>query len=151
MEQTIHSRSLFGVFSVVLALGALGQVLLAESPSLQQTQDRPNIVFILSDDQAWTDYGFLGHPDIKTPHLDRLAADSLVFERGYVAAPLCRPSLASMATGLYPFQHGITGNNVDGRNNREELDAPVQAAFHQYPSFIKLLTANGYLAHQSGK
>jgi arylsulfatase A-like enzyme len=93
----------------------------------------------------------MGHRHIKTPHLDQLAADSLVFERGYVAAPLCRPSLASMATGLYPFQHGITGNDVDGRNNRAELDAPIQAAFHTYPSFIKLLTANGYLAHQSGK
>jgi len=111
----------------------------------------PNVVFIISDDQAWTDYGFMGHAEIKTPHLDELAARSLVFERGYVSAPLCRPSLASMATGLYPFQHGITGNDVDGRNQRAELDVPVRAAFHSQPSFIKLLTANGYLAHQSGK
>jgi arylsulfatase A-like enzyme len=72
----------------------------------------PNIVFILSDDQAWTDYGFMGHKEIETPHVDKLAAASLVFERGYVAAPLCRPSLASMATGLYPFEHDITGNDV---------------------------------------
>jgi arylsulfatase A-like enzyme len=111
----------------------------------------PNIVFILSDDQAWTDYGFMGHPEIKTPHLDKLAEQSLVFERGYVASPLCRPSLASMATGLYPFQHGITGNDVDGSKKRAELDVPVRAAFHKLPSFIKLLTSNGYLAHQSGK
>lgn len=111
----------------------------------------PNIVFILSDDQAWTDYGFMGHADISTPNLDELAKRSLVFERGYVASPLCRPSLASMATGLYPFQHGITGNDVDGKNNRAELDAPMQAAFHKHPSFIKMLTSNGYLAHQSGK
>ena len=111
----------------------------------------PNIVFILSDDQAWTDYGFMGHADIKTPHLDKLAERSLVFDRGYVAAPLCRPSLASMATGLYPFQHGITGNDVNGHKQRAELDVPLRAAFHQHPSFIKLLTANGYLTHQSGK
>ena len=105
----------------------------------------PNIVFILSDDQAWTDYGFMGHPDIKTPHLDKLAENSLVFERGYVAAPLCRPSLASMATGLFPFEHGVAGNDVDGRINRAELDVPVRQPFHAYPSFIKLETANGYL------
>ena len=111
----------------------------------------PNIVFILSDDQAWTDYGFMGHADIKTPHLDKLAARSLVMPNGYVAAPLCRPSLASMATGLYPFQHGITGNDVDGHKNRAELDIPLRAEFHKHPSFIKLLTSNGYLAHQSGK
>jgi arylsulfatase A-like enzyme len=119
------------------------------SPLMGDT--KPNIVFILSDDQAWTDYGFMGHPDIKTPHLDKLARASLVFERGYVASPLCRPSLASLATGLYPFQHGITGNDVDGNNNRAELDAPMQSAFHRHPSFIKMLTSNGYLAHQSGK
>ena len=70
-------------------------------------KSKPNIVFIISDDQAWTDYGFMGHPEIKTPNLDRLADQSLLFERGYVAAPLCRPSLASILTGLYPSQHGI--------------------------------------------
>jgi len=111
----------------------------------------PNIVLILSDDQAWTDYGFMGHADIKTPHLDKLAEHSLVFSRAYVASPLCRPSLASIATGLYPFQHGITGNDVNGYKQRAKLDAPMREAFHRHPSFIKLLTANGYLAHQSGK
>ena len=111
----------------------------------------PNIVFILSDDQAWTDYSFMGHPEIKTPHLDELARQSLVFERGYVAAPLCRPSLASMLTGLYPFQHGITGNDVDGPNQRAELDVPVREQFYTHQNFVRALTNNGYLAHQSGK
>lgn len=113
--------------------------------------DRPNIVLIISDDQAWTDYGFMGHSAIKTPNLDALAKRSLVMERGYVSAPLCRPSLASMVTGLYPFQHGITGNDVDGGNNRAALDLPMRAAFHRHPSIIKTLVDSGYLAHQSGK
>lgn len=112
---------------------------------------RPNVVFILGDDQAWSDYGFMGHPDIQTPHLDRLAARSLVFERGYVASPLCRPSLASMVTGRFPFRHGVTGNDVDGRNNRAALDVPLRKQFHRHPGFIRMLTKNGYLAHQSGK
>lgn len=111
----------------------------------------PNIVLILSDDQAWTDYGFMSHPEIRTPHLDRLASRSLVFDRGYVASPLCRPSLASMITGLYPTQHGVTGNDVDARNHRAELDVPLRMAFHRWPSFIRSLTNNGYLTHQSGK
>ena len=72
---------------------------------------KPNVVFIISDDQAWGDYGFMGHPHIATPALDRLAAQSLVFERGYTPVPLCRPSLASIVTGLYPHQHGVTGND----------------------------------------
>lgn len=132
------------LLTVMLVLVGLGLPAFAE-------EKPPNIVLILSDDQAWDDYGFMGHPDIKTPHLDRLAERSLLFPRGYVASPLCRPSLATMATGLYPHQHGVTGNDVDGRNNRAELDKQVQAEFHKHPSMIKTLVANGYLAHQSGK
>jgi len=113
--------------------------------------DKPNVVFILSDDQAWDDYGFMGSQDVRTPHLDKLAQESLVFRRGYVTSPLCRPSLASMVTGLYTHQHRVTGNDVDGKNNRAELDKPVQKYFHEQPSFIKKLVKAGYLAHQSGK
>jgi arylsulfatase A-like enzyme len=132
------------IISITFLLGAGVSLFAAD-------ETRPNIVLIISDDQAWTDYGFMGHADIQTPHLDQLAGRGLLFQRGYVAAPLCRPSLASMATGLYPFQHGITGNDVDGYNQRAELDLPLREAFHQHPTFIKALTASGYLAHQSGK
>jgi len=128
---------------VFLILVVLGGSLLAAG--------KPNIVLIISDDHAWSDYGFMGHPDIRTPHLDKLAERSMVFGRGYVAAPLCRPSLASMATGLYPLQHGVTGNDVDGHRNRARLDVPLRREFHRHPTFIKALVANGYLAHQSGK
>lgn len=124
----------------------------ATLPTLANAAERPpNIVLILGDDQAWTDYGFMGHPVIRTPNLDKLAARSLVFGRGYVASPLCRPSLASLLTGKHPFNHGVTGNDVDGNNQREKLDVPVREAFHKHPSFVKLLVSNGYLAHQSGK
>lgn len=111
----------------------------------------PNIVMILGDDQAWSDYGFMGHPVIETPRLDQLADQSLVFGRGYVAAPLCRPSLASMVTGLFPQDHGVMANDVDGGNRRAELDEPVKTGFHHHPSFVRTLTEAGYLAHQSGK
>lgn len=126
-------------------------LLLAKHHAMLATEQPPNIVLIISDDQAWTDYSFMGHADIKTPHLDKLAQQSMVFERGYVAAPVCRPSLASMATGRFPFTHGVTGNDADGKNERAKKDVPVKKKFHQFPSFIKLLTENGYLSHQSGK
>lgn len=143
MKFTTQIRTAFQILSALLFLSSTNKGFAKEQP--------PNIVIILSDDQAWTDYGFMGHTEIKTPHLDQLAGRSLVFERGYVSSPLCRPSLASIVTGLYPFQHGVTGNDVDGRNDRARLDEPVQAAFHKHPGVIKLLTSNGYLAHQSGK
>lgn len=91
----------------LLALPALLMLLLpagaADAP--------PNIVMIISDDQTWTDYSFMGHPVIKTPHLDALAARSTTFRRGYIPIALCRPSLVTMITGLYPHQHGVTGND----------------------------------------
>ncbi|MFO0919833.1 MAG: sulfatase-like hydrolase/transferase [Planctomycetaceae bacterium] len=71
----------------------------------------PNIVYIIADDQAWTDYGFMGHPVIQTPHLDRLSRRSAFFPRGYCADGLCRPSLATLISGLYAHQHRLTGND----------------------------------------
>ena len=48
---------------------------------------QPNVVLIISDDQGWTDYGFMGHPNISTPNIDRLATEGIAYERGYVTAP----------------------------------------------------------------
>ncbi|MCS5626769.1 MAG: sulfatase-like hydrolase/transferase, partial [Planctomycetes bacterium] len=67
-------------------------------PALELGARQPNVLLIISDDQSWTDFGFMGHKVIKTPHLDRLAAESVVFPRGYVPTSLCRPSLASMVS-----------------------------------------------------
>lgn len=76
-----------------------------------ETAAKPNIVFIISDDHAWNDYGFMGHKQIETPHIDRLAARSALFTRGYVPTALCRPALATFASGLYAHQHHISGND----------------------------------------
>jgi uncharacterized sulfatase len=70
----------------------------------------PNVVLIISDDQAWTDYGFMGHRHIRTPRLDELASQGLVYRHAYVPASLCCPSLMTIATGRYPFEHRVTGN-----------------------------------------
>jgi len=87
-----------------------GLCLLAQTAASATEMKRPNIVLIISDDHAWTDYGFMGHPQIETPNLDKLAAGSAVFTRGYVPTALCRPALATLATGLYAHQHRISGN-----------------------------------------
>lgn len=122
----------------------------------------PNVVMIISDDQAWTDYSFLGHPHVQTPNIDRLASQSLTFPRAYCPASLCCPSLASIITGKYPHQHRVTSN-----------DPPLPTAgrppdFAKSPSFAegreiynrymdaeqtipRLLAAHGYLALQTGK
>lgn len=118
--------------------------------------DQPNIVFIISDDHAWTDYGFMGHPQVETPNLDRLAARSAVFTRGYVPTALCRPALATFANGLYSHQNGITGNDpaAVGDSNRKATPEARQRLidrFYRQTPLPRRLVDQGYLAHQSGK
>ena len=124
--------------------------------------EKPNIVMIISDDQAWGDYGFMGHPVIQTPHLDKLAAESLTFRRGYVPASLCCPSLASIITGRYPHQHRVTSNDPPvpaGMTPREFNKSPAFQAgrdiMNKYmdamPTLPRLLGSKGYLSLQTGK
>lgn len=121
--------------------------------------DRPNVVFIISDDQTWTDYSFMGHKTIKTPRLDQLARQSVTFTRGYVPVSLCRPSLATMITGLYPHQHGITGNDpAKLKGKGKEFQQKYQLLRNQLIAKIdtletipKRLAEVGYKSHQSGK
>jgi len=125
--------------------------------------EQPNIILIISDDQSWTDYSFLGHEHIETPRIDRLAAEGLTFTRGYTAAPLCRPALASMATGLYPHQHRVVGNDPvfdfgdkpryrkEWLKLREKANEPVVTAFEQLPSLADILGEAGYVSLQTGK
>ncbi len=113
-------------------------------------EEPPNVVLIISDDQGWTDFGFMGHEHIETPHIDRLANESLTYTRGYVPTALCRPSLATMITGLYPHEHGIVGNDPTNRSSREKRRDLI-AKIDRPPKIPSLLRAKGYLSHQSGK
>jgi uncharacterized sulfatase len=125
--------------------------------SLRASAAPPNVVLILGDDQAYTDYGFMGHPLIKTPNLDKLAASGALFTRGYVPTALCRPSLATLITGRYAHQHGITGNDpspaVTPMNSPEYPKLREQLISHidRQPTLPKLLAQSGYISHQSGK
>ncbi len=109
--------------------------------------DRPNVVMILSDDQGYADYSFMGHAMIDTPRIDRLASESLVYERGYVTTAVCCPSLSTMLTGLYPHQHGTTGNDPLPGIRR----TPWVATFRSMPQLPRMLTENGYLTLHTGK
>ena len=117
----------------------------------------PNIVLIISDDQGWTDYGFMGHPLIQTPHLDRLARESIGFRHGYVPTALCRPSLMTLATGHYAHRHGVTGNDPSPRHADQESAlfrerrATLISYIDRFETLPELLADRGYLTHQSGK
>jgi arylsulfatase A-like enzyme len=133
----------FVLRTIIPALAILiARIALAETPTTP-----PNVVLILSDDQAWTDFGFTGHDVIKTPRIDRLAAESAVFPNGYVPTSLCRASLASIVTGLYPHQHKITCNDPPEGVDRAKMLPLMKAA----PALPRVLASAGYSSLQTGK
>ncbi len=138
-------RSLAWLWVWGSVLGLVGTSWAQHAP--QSSGQRPNVLLIIGDDQAWGDFGFMGHRHIRTPHLDRLADQGVVFTRGYVPTSLCRPSLMTILTGLYPHQHRITGNDPIRGVPREVLLESVR----RLPTLPRVLSRAGYLCFQSGK
>ncbi len=125
MRSALHSRSWFFV---------IGLLSLAR-PGLATTQaDRPNILIIVSDDQGYHDLGCYGSDEIKTPHLDRLAAGGVRLTSFYVTWPACTPSRGSLLTGRYPQRNGTYDMY---RNDLVDFDVTYDP--HRYlasPEFI---------------
>lgn len=113
-----------------------------------QAADGPvNVVMMIGDDMGWTDYGFMGHEVVKTPNLDRLAAEGTLFPNGYVPTSLCRASLATLLTGLYASQHKICCNDPPPGVDRSQM-LPF---LHDAPTIPRLLKEQGYRSLQTGK
>lgn len=138
-------------------------VLLVAIPTIAFTLNQkahaapPNLVLLLSDDMGWSDYGFMGHPDVQTPNLDRLAKQSAVFPRGYVPTGLCRPSLMTLLTGHYASTHGVTGNDPSPKYADKDSDlyqqrrAQLISYLDRFETLPEALAKQGYISHQSGK
>ncbi len=115
-----------------LCMIVCGEVALAAAET-----PRPNILFVLCDDLRWDCLGCTGHPHLKTPHIDRLAKEGVLFQNAFCTTSLCSPSRASILSGLYAHAHGVTDN------------------FTEYPpelaSFPQLLQRTGYETAYLGK
>ena len=122
--------------------------------------ERPNVVMILADDQSYRDFGFMGNQTVHTPHLDQLAARSARYTNGYVPMSVCRPSLATLLTGLYPHQHGIHFNHPPP--GLREMQAMTAAQYHatratsdylirNVSTLPEILAGHGYACLQTGK
>jgi arylsulfatase A-like enzyme len=96
-----------------------------------------NVLFIITDQQRYDHLGSSGNPDIKTPNLDRLAAESIRFNNTYVANPICMPNRSSIFTGKYPSIHGVRCNGIN-------LDPKI-------PTFTQSLIRSGYHTGSIGK
>lgn len=99
--------------------------------------ERPNVVFILTDDQRWNALSCMGHPCLKTPNIDRLAAEGALFKNHFCTTSLCSPSRASILGGLYAHVHGVVNNFTDYPRD--------------LPTFPRQLQAEGYATAYIGK
>lgn len=102
-------------------------ITLAASLITSKAADAPNIVFILSDDLAWSDLGCYGHPYHRTPNLDRLAAQGMRFTQAYAPAPICSASRAAILTGKTPARlrfEFVTKDKAGQQNLKQPLQSP---------------------------
>ena len=98
---------------------------------------RLNIVLLMADDQGWGETGYSGHPLLKTPNLDAMAANGLRFNRFYAAAPVCSPTRASVFTGRSPDRSGVHNHGFALRLQERVLPAALKAAGYATGHFGK--------------
>lgn len=106
----------------------------------KQTYEKPNIIFLLTDDQRDNTFSAMGHPFIKTPNVDKLIEDGIRFSNTYIAEPVCSPSRVSLLTGMHERIHGV------GFTSSYQLTE--QQWENTYPA---LLRKNGYFTGFIGK
>lgn len=114
--------------------------LCVSAPAVAET--KPNILFIFADDWGWGDLGCHGHPYVKTPNIDRLAAEGTDFHRFTVASGVCSPSRTAVMTGHFPARYNIDGHFAwvqqnEKRNMPDWLDPNV-------PLLSRFLKQAGY-------
>lgn len=102
-------------------------------------KQKPNILLILVDDLRYDEFGAGGHPYMKTPHIDRIAHEGMLFERAFHTTPICSPNRASILTGQYASRHGIIDN------------VARDAASHRIPNYHLELQKLGYETAHIGK
>ena len=106
----------------------LGVPLAIFSSCNKTPQEKPNIIFLLTDDQRWDALGAMGNDVIQTPNLDELANEGVLFTNSYVTTSICCCSRSSILTGQYVSRHGI---------NSFQQDITGEALQNTYPLLLK--------------
>jgi arylsulfatase A-like enzyme len=124
---------MFPPFSIHSRLARCGAAVVAVTSFLisavaMAAAERPNILLILPDQMRATAMGCMGNPDVKTPHIDRLAAEGVHFRRTYANTPVCCPARAILLTGTYPHVNGMIANDLRLREEHVTLAERLQEA-----------------------
>jgi len=104
--------------------------------------DPPNLVIFISDDLGVLDTSVYGANDVRTPQLERLASEGLIFRQAFVASPACAPSRAALLTGLMPARNGAEANHSRPRAEIKKLPAYLQELGYEVASFGKVAHYN---------
>jgi len=137
MRHTVGLRT--GIAFVLWAWGWVALSAAADRP--------PNLVLILTDNQgAWT-LGCYGNPDIRTPHIDRLAGEGMRFTRALSSNPVCSPTRATFLTGLMPSQHGVHSF----LDPQFMMGPKAYNTLEEFTSLPEVLRESGYVCGLSGK
>ena len=130
---------------IVFAIGLSAAI--ACDANRESTASGPNILLIIGDDHGWPYFGFMGHPIVRTPHLDALAAESTFFRNGFATASSCRASLMSLLTGLHPIQWDARERALQRRG----VSSVRGDRIRDLPTLPRLLAKRGYASFQGGK
>jgi arylsulfatase A-like enzyme len=117
-----------GIFPAVMSLTAL----------FSQAATLPNIVVFISDDHTLRDSSVYGSKDIVTPHMNRLAAEGLTFDRAFAPSPSCAPSRGAMLTGCMPARNGAEPNHSEPREDIKKLPAYLKELGYEVVAFGKV-------------
>jgi len=120
-----------------------------------KAQEKPNILFILTDDLGYTDLGSYGNPYNETPNIDSLAHGGIRFTQAYTASPVCSPSRVALLTGIHPARVGLTNFLVGRRTNENSSIDPPQdwtlGLAGNYLTLAEYLKGQGYQTGFVGK
>ncbi len=101
----------------------------------QKEKKKPNVIILFSDQHSKKVMGFEGHPDVLTPNLDKLAEQSVVFDRAYCTTGICAPSRSSLMTGLYSRTMGLLSNSENTTVINEVVSLPTLFKQNNYKTF----------------
>jgi arylsulfatase A-like enzyme len=139
--------------AILLTVWLSTSVCLVASVGAEESNSRPNVIVILTDDQGWGDFSLHGNRNLETPNLDALAKSGAQFERFFVC-PVCSPTRAEFLTGRYATRGGVYSTSAGGE--RLNLDAPTIAdafgsAGYQTAAFGKWHNGGQYPYHPCGR